>query len=56
VPQEVIELRKVVDDLKKDTKKLTDELDEVKKRLDAKAQTKRSDKDKLPAGADPNAN
>ena len=54
VPQEVIELRKVVDDLKKDTKKLTDELDEVKKRLDARAENKRSGKDK-PAGSDPNA-
>jgi len=55
-PQEVIELRKVVDDLKKDTKKLTDELDDVKKRLDAKPETQRPDKDKQPAGGDPNAN
>jgi aminopeptidase N len=55
VPQEVIEMRKVVDDLKKDTKKLTDELDDVKKRLDAKPESKRSGKDQPPAGADPNA-
>jgi aminopeptidase N len=56
VPQEVIELRKVVDDLKKDTKKLTDELEEIKKRLDAKAQSKREEKNKQSAGTDPNAN
>jgi aminopeptidase N len=55
VPQEVIELRKAVDDMKKDTKKLTDELDDVKKRLDAKPESKRSGKDKSPGGADPNA-
>ncbi len=54
-PQEVIELRKIVDDLKKDTKKLTDELEEIKKRLDAKTETKRPDKNK-PAAADPNPN
>jgi len=54
VPEEVIELRKVVDDLKKDTKKLTDELDEIKKRLDAKPESKPSTKNKPPIGADPN--
>jgi aminopeptidase N len=54
VSEEVIELRKVVDDLKKDTKKLTDELDGVKKRLDAKAESKPSAKDKSSAGTDPN--
>ncbi len=53
-PQEVIELRKVVDDLKKDTKKLTDELEDIKKRLDAKPETKRPGKPA--AAADPNAN
>ncbi len=53
VPEEVIELRKVVDDLKKDTKKLTDELDRIKKRLDAKAEGKPPQKSK-PAGTDPN--
>ena len=53
VPQEVIELRKVVDDLKKDTKKLTDELEDVKKRLNAKAESRPSEKSK-PAATDPN--
>jgi len=53
VPQEVIELRKVVDDLKKDTKKLTEELEDVKKRLNAKAETKPPEKSK-PVGTDPN--
>jgi HEAT repeat protein len=53
VPEEVIELRKVVDDLKKDTKKLTDELEDVKKRLDAKTGSKPAQKSK-PAGNDPN--
>jgi HEAT repeat protein len=53
VPQEVIELRKVVDDLKKDTKKLTDELEDVKKRLNAKSESKPPEKVK-PAGTDPN--
>jgi aminopeptidase N len=52
-PQEVIELRRVVNDLKGDTKKLTDELEEIKKRLDAKTEAKRSSK---PAAADPNTN
>ncbi|MCU0914071.1 MAG: HEAT repeat domain-containing protein [Planctomycetes bacterium] len=55
-PQEVIELRQVVDDLKKDTKKLTDELEDIKKRLDAKGEAKHDDKDQPAAGADPNAN
>ena len=36
VPEEVIALRKLVDELRKDTQKLTDELEDVKKRLDAK--------------------
>ncbi|MCL5279039.1 MAG: HEAT repeat domain-containing protein [Planctomycetes bacterium] len=53
VPEEVIELRKVVDDLKKDTKMLTEELDDVKKRLDAKAESKPPQKSK-PTGNDPN--
>ncbi len=55
MPQEIIELRKVVDDLKKDTKKLTDGLDEVKKRLDAKPESKRPTKDKQSGAADPNS-
>jgi aminopeptidase N len=54
VPAEVIELRKVVDDLKKDTKKLTDELDEIKKRLDARPESKPASKGKSPTGTDPN--
>ena len=55
VPEEIIELRKTVDDLKKDTKKLTDELEEVKKRLDGKAQTQHRERNRPTAGADPNA-
>jgi aminopeptidase N len=54
VPQEVIELRKVVDDLKKDTKKLTDDLEDIKKRLDAKPESKPTAKAKSPTGTDPN--
>jgi aminopeptidase N len=53
VPQEIIELRKTVDDLKKDTKRLTDELNQVKKRLDAKPESKSVPKDKPPARTDP---
>lgn len=53
VPEEIVELRKTVDDLKKDNKKLTDEMEDLKKRLDAKPESKRPAKDKATA-TDPN--
>ena len=54
VPQEIIELRGIVDDLKKENQKLSDELKEIKDRLDAKKDEKDTTGDKQPAkAADP---
>ena len=36
VPQEIVELRKILDDIKKDNDKLREEFEDLKKRLDAK--------------------
>jgi len=36
VPREIIELRELVNDLKKDNEKLKADLEDIKKRLDAK--------------------
>jgi len=55
VPQEIIELRAIVDDLKKENQKLADELREIKDRLDAKKDEKDATGDKPPTQADPNA-
>ena len=52
VPQEIIELRKTVDELKKDNEKLTDQLEDIKKRLDAKPQDKPEEKTEKPAEVD----
>ncbi|UCD48932.1 MAG: hypothetical protein JSW27_15515, partial [Phycisphaerales bacterium] len=37
VPEEITELRRIVDELKEETEKLREELEEMKKRDDAKA-------------------
>ena len=55
VPQEIIELRKAVDELKKSNEKLTDQLEEIQKRLDAKPQDKPEEKTEKLTNADPNA-
>ncbi len=55
VPEEIVELRKVVDELKKNNEKLSNQLEDIKKRLDANPQDKPEEKTEKPAEADQNA-
>ncbi len=54
VPEELIELRKVVDELKKSSESLENEVQELKKRLDAREDQRQENESQQPAQADPN--
>ncbi len=54
VPEEIIQLRQTVNDLRKETDKLKDDLEDVKKRLEAKEKgTKESEAEKKPDTEEP---
>jgi len=48
VPEEIIQLREALEQLKKDNKKLKDDLDDIKKRLGAKQESKEDDNNAKP--------
>ncbi len=55
VPEEVIELRKIVDELKKSSESLEDQVEELRNRLDAREGQEREDEGKQAGKADPNS-